>query len=195
MPNYVYNTLRIRGTLAERERFKSAIFLPRPTFEAFEAKQRNNYMNKEAFQNREDKFEAYIAEQYETTTDTWQIIQTLYPVQQVLLNSVSPSRNLTPEETVSRMAQYGALDWYRWCIQNWGSKWGDFSGKLICHNDKITVLTFESAWSSPQAGMVEVSKQFPLLHFRVNWKEEDVHWGMYSFKNGEVKRYWEGRYR
>lgn len=195
MPNYVNNTLRIRGKQEERQRFLDSIFVPRPTLEAFEAQERAVYMNQRIFKDDPDGFAEYIARNYEKTTDTLQILHTLFPCPSVLYKYESPARGLTPEEAARRLTEYGALDWYTWCNANWGSKWGDLDVKPGRHDDKITVLTFRSAWSSPRSGIIEVSNQFPALRFRVTWKEEDVYWGMYSCRNGKIKQFLEGRYR
>ena len=61
---------------------------------------------------------------------------------------------------------YGAKDWYDWCIDNYGTKWGD------CDIDvKDTVITFETAWSPLRQEIIKkFAKDFP--NFSYEWEEE-----------------------
>ncbi len=34
--------------------------------------------------------------------------------------------NLTTDEIAALTNAYGAVDWYGWCINNWGTKWGTY---------------------------------------------------------------------
>ena len=85
------------------------------------------------------------------------------------------------------IAKYGYTDWYGWCVDKWGTKWGDCDTDLF-HNDDSISLVFQSAWSPPVDGIVHISTLFPDLVFSMNWHEEgmDFYGGM-AVKNGEYK--------
>lgn len=69
--------------------------------------------------------------------------------------------------------------WYDWCINNWGTKWGD------CHTRKNTIsdgllYIFDTAWSPPTKGIVKLSEMFPDLKFVLVYEE-----GGMQFMGGE----------
>lgn len=60
---------------------------------------------------------------------------------------------------------------YGWCIENWGTKWGTYSGNgvvIVEHdNDMIEAqLSFESAWSPPRPVLEKMAELYPNLTFR-----------------------------
>lgn len=59
------------------------------------------------------------------------------------------------------MAKYGANNWYDWCNQNWGTKWGDYD-TTISREDGYIFLTFTTAWSCPVNFYQEHLKNFKL---------------------------------
>lgn len=90
------------------------------------------------------------------------------------------------DEQRRRVALYGAVDWYRWCINNWGTKWGDFQTKVVKDRCKQTVIKFESAWSPPTEALLTISKMFPKLKFHLRAKEEDCKAWAYGIQNGRM---------
>ena len=85
------------------------------------------------------------------------------------------------------IAKYGYADWYGWCVDKWGTKWGDCDTELLDASDTIDI-SFQSAWSPPVDGIVEISKLFPDLLFSMSWHEEgmDFYGGM-AVKNGKYE--------
>jgi hypothetical protein len=93
---------------------------------------------------------------------------------------------LTAEEQLDLMKKYGALNWYDWQIQNWGTKWGDCETVLTEHGDRRTTFSFETAWSPMTAGLMKISELFPKLKFKLNFFESGMGFrGTDVIKNGE----------
>lgn len=63
---------------------------------------------------------------------------------------------LTEEETEKLQEKYGAVDWYGWQINNWGTKWGTYSTKVttISSDGNPLLIQFESAWGPPSPEMM-----------------------------------------
>lgn len=67
-------------------------------------------------------------------------------------------RYLTIDEVNRRVAEYGAVDWYGWSVEHWGTKWGAYThthyelGFFKDYEDGVygrVDLRFETAWSAP----------------------------------------------
>jgi len=92
------------------------------------------------------------------------------------------------------LEKYGYTDWYHWCIDNWGSKWGD------CHLEIEDIqphyedgygfvqLRYDTAWGPINEGLTELSKLFPKLLFDNFYREEGMGFqGHFQVINGDVK--------
>lgn len=90
---------------------------------------------------------------------------------------------------VANIAKYGYRDWYEWCVDKWGTKWGDCDTELLDASDTID-MRFDSAWSPPVDGIIHISTLFPNLLFSMSWAEEgmDFYGGM-AVKNGQHALY------
>ena len=70
---------------------------------------------------------------------------------------------------VDNYLRYGATTWYDWCCQNWGTQWNagntDFSG-----NDMVT---FQTAWSTPEPVIKKLSEMYPDIRIEVTAYDED----------------------
>ena len=76
---------------------------------------------------------------------------------------------------------------YRWCIDNWGTKWGDCYTDLIQANDENLLFYFESAWGPPTEGLTKIAKDFPKLFFYLTYQEPGMCFEGYArWKNGEL---------
>lgn len=76
------------------------------------------------------------------------------------------------EETLARwQKEYGATSWYGWCCENWGTKW---SAGQCGFEDFGTMLqiSFDTAWSPPEAWIRKTSEVFPTLTFGVDYQVE-----------------------
>lgn len=78
----------------------------------------------------------------------------------------------------------GRPTWYRWNIDNWGTKWNSYSNKKEDDN----IFTFETAWCSVPEIIRQMSLQFPEIEIVYEYADEDTgaNTGVYLFKNGLV---------
>lgn len=56
---------------------------------------------------------------------------------------------LLKSEADRRMNEYGALNWYDWSYNNWGTKWNAYEVKLIDWSDTKLVVDIQTAWDTP----------------------------------------------
>lgn len=82
--------------------------------------------------------------------------------------------------------EYGAKDWYDWCVNNWGTKW-DVVAEIVCEHDGEVEYHFDSAWAPPISGLEKISKLFPGLGFELFYFEPGMCFGgVARMRNGEV---------
>lgn len=76
--------------------------------------------------------------------------------------------------------------WYRWSIDNWGTKWNAY-GQLDTRNSD-NIIFFQTAWSCPIDLIKKLSWIFPDLEFEIAWADEDLgsNLGTAKFKDGIV---------
>jgi len=66
---------------------------------------------------------------------------------------------------------YGCPTWYEWCIQNYGTKWGDYETTQEWDGDTL-VLHFRTAWSPPLVAMKHISAKWTDLTFEIAYFEQ-----------------------
>lgn len=91
----------------------------------------------------------------------------------------------------SNIAKYGVKDWYDWCIQTWGSKWGDcdldFSIETQIDDTATIELRYETAWSPITEGLERLSAKYKRMIFTTFYSEEGMGFqGYHKTANGEV---------
>lgn len=108
------------------------------------------------------------------------------------------------------LKDYGYADWFSFCCEVWGSKWGfchtaftNNDGKTIESKDdlhsnleltgKIEIKT-DCAWSPAEGLMKKICELYPDIEFRCEWGEEQVteYYGVFTYdkENG-----WEEKYK
>lgn len=115
-------------------------------------------------------------------------------------------KEFLPQEIQDRIAEaetnHRMYGWYGWNVNNWGTKWdasdptveyneGDYLGE---HGTTSSIdFAFRTAWSPPTAFLVELSRQYPLLHIENEWQEEQGFGAVEIFNNGEgtLDREWD----
>ena len=80
--------------------------------------------------------------------------------------------------------KYGYIDWYYWCIDNWGTKWNAMDVLL----DEDNTLCFDTAWSAPRPVIKKLAELFPAVSIVHKWSDEDVgnNTGHIEFENGKI---------
>ena len=91
------------------------------------------------------------------------------------------------EKYVSNYQQYGALTWYEWCNNNWGTKWNACEPWFEETDNQLTYY-FDTAWSAPFPIFEELSRRFPNIKVRVEYRNEDGYECIWNriYENGEV---------
>ena len=118
----------------------------------------------------------------------------LHPLPKALEGNTSPLRKLEGEDDEQfkeRMAEnirlYGAEDWYRWQIDNWGTKW-DAKDTIVEQLDETNFnVRFNTAWSPPIDWFEKVIPMYPQLEFDLIFDEESCdHCGRMTGRDGEI---------
>lgn len=108
------------------------------------------------------------------------------PMPQELEGSTSPARigdgendTITEERSAELKHKYGYDNWYDWCCNIWGTKWGCYDLEI---NDEQ--LCFTTAWSPMDDNIIKLmSQDFPNMLWSY---EEEQGWGAeISIENGE----------
>lgn len=71
---------------------------------------------------------------------------------------------------ITNILTYGASSWYEWCIANWGTKWNAYTVK----EEDVDIITFETAWSSPDPVIRKLSEMYPGVLVEHWWADEDT---------------------
>lgn len=87
---------------------------------------------------------------------------------------------------------------YAWCLDNWGTKWGDYDTcmtyepyeRVDSGGEWVVGYEFQSAWCPANEAFVSISKMFPSLMFVVSWEEEGCQsMGGFVCRNGVFADY------
>lgn len=74
---------------------------------------------------------------------------------------------------------------YSWCIDNWGSKWGDCHTFVTIYPNGTLLLSFDSAWGPCIEGFDYIAEEFPELGFSyIFWEMGMMFEGRYAWKKG-----------
>jgi len=103
-------------------------------------------------------------------------------------------RPFTPEEVKTLKEKYGCLSWYDWCVNHWDTKWSD-STTVVTTSATSVKMRMNTPWSPPLKGLLEVSKKFPKLKFRISYYERGMAYkGSMTFNDGLVLEETSGTY-
>ena len=111
------------------------------------------------------------AEQTESK-ETYSILEKTLPCPEELRNV---DANSTKRPTM--LKKYGASDWYEWCNDNWGTKWGDYDTELEDFEpgeDDAVFFTYTTAWGPATQGLLNLSKLYPDLLFANLFEESGM---------------------
>jgi hypothetical protein len=132
-----------------------------------------------------------------TAKDGYDILNNLYPCPEDLTGFPSrhgtiPDDDPDKEQKLANIAKYGSADWYDWCVEHWGTKWGDCDTEHVESYDgddglKTSMYRFSTAWSPPQEGIVHIAESFKPLLFDLRYQEPGMGFCGYArIGNGEV---------
>ena len=87
---------------------------------------------------------------------------------------------------ILNVEKFGAMDWYSWSIEHWGTKWN------ACHNlydieNSPNEIMFDTAWGNVAELIAKLSTMYPKNEFHFEFAEEWIgnQCGNLTFKNGE----------
>lgn len=77
--------------------------------------------------------------------------------------------------------------WYTWCVNNWGTKWGDYETQLFREVDEA-IFHYQTAWGPfSDEFLQKISKPFPTLTFLMQYQETGCCFaGVSAVRNGDV---------
>lgn len=89
---------------------------------------------------------------------------------------------------VDNFLQYGSIDWYQWCKENWGTKWNAYGYEDVPAPPAENVLTYLTAWDGVPKLVAALSNRFPDVKFQYEYADEDVGFnvGRIDFLDGET---------
>lgn len=98
-----------------------------------------------------------------------------------LVDTVAPSR----ENNKKLIDKYGADNWYDWSVNNWGTKWNAYDVDV---DREYNHVEFNTAWATPFAFFLKVSKKYKGVKITVKYADEDYghNVGVYTLEGGVV---------
>jgi len=80
------------------------------------------------------------------------------------------------ETLVQNFYSYEFFDWYEWRVKTWGTKWDAYNISPEWYGDDNCIhIDFSTAWSVPNAILIELSRMFPEVNIQNAYADED--WG------------------
>lgn len=77
------------------------------------------------------------------------------------------------ERYYNNYKECGYFTWYKWSIDNWGTKWNAYESNIVDSNNNEVDIIFYTAWSGvPDLINILVDK-FPHLYFEYDYADED----------------------
>ena len=71
------------------------------------------------------------------------------------------------------------VDWYDWCIKNWGTKWDRYEYKVVRQGQAGLELRFTTAWVPPFTLFDYLVETYHDIWIRCDWSEEGGKAGVY----------------
>ena len=79
--------------------------------------------------------------------------------------------------------KYGAVSWYYWCLNNWGTKWNASYADINTFSNGA-IIYFQTAWSGVPELIKKLSEMFPELNIEYKYADEDFTYNCgYGFTN------------
>lgn len=70
---------------------------------------------------------------------------------------------------IHNIIDHGALTWYEWRIEHWGTKWDAYDVRWVDEE-----LVFSTAWSPAVPVIRTLSRMFPTVRIDWRWADEDM---------------------
>jgi hypothetical protein len=66
----------------------------------------------------------------------------------------------------------GYVSWYKWCLENWGTKW-DAMNAMVYSQNNSAIFFFQTAWDGVPMLIDKLHELFPNLKFEYMYADED----------------------
>lgn len=99
-------------------------------------------------------------------------------------NMIIPQPDNIEKGDCSGTHDEGVVCWYRWNVDNWGTKWGAYDAEI-----GEETLKFDTAWSHPTPIIAVLAERFPDAVIKVKYADEDLGYnlGDYVVEGGQVE--------
>lgn len=157
MPNWVYNSVSVTGDAADVARLKEQ-----------------------------------VGKTYVATHDVWDVDTKKMTRKAVECSDSFSFWNIVNPPEDKRHLYWAASDasadktwgWYNWNNANWGTKWDASDVSLSEVSDEHLIYTFQTAWGSPDAALMNLAGQYPMLSISNEWEEEQGFGGTFDYTEG-----------
>ena len=157
-----------------------------------------------------EKFVAFVTNNGpDKEDDKYELFKKLIPMPKELEGTTSPSKS-SNEELIKK---YGTDNWYDWCNNNWGTKWGDYDidksqvASLVKYSYPMGIdgckdydnaiedtsnsyvhFYYDTAWAPGSDELCNaLSIQFPELNFNLYYEEQGMGFaGQVKIKQGAI---------
>jgi len=110
------------------------------------------------------------------------------PMPEMLSAATASFPKVLTKEDKARIKATGFKDWYERNCKVLGTKW-DVEGTIMESSKTKLGYTFNSAWSPPIQGVINISKQYPKLTFSLDFDEPGMDFaGTVVIRNGKILR-------
>lgn len=108
-----------------------------------------------------------------------------------LRHTVAPNDQIDALEQQFLIDLHGAIDWYDWSIENWGTKWNAYRIKVTRKSPSELQYTFNTANNSINRNLLAaIISKHPNLEFELRYIGEVMEiFGHYWAKNPNIIRY------
>ena len=154
MPNWVSNSVRVKGNGEELQRF---------------AKQAGATYRRKFHELTEDGLVWVDGEVSDRHLSFWNFVRPDDSIMDEYCGEEPRNRSL------AEMIEHASNHWYDWNVRNWGCKW-DASDVYFEDWDGELAYDFDTPWGFPEGAVRAMVAQYPTLNFTIRFVEEQG-WG------------------
>lgn len=200
MPNWAFNTLTIAGDEKRLQElkdhvgvsdnqfdFNTIILMPRPLYDTESSLKTDQLLGFYCYLNNLD-----VPDDCPSTA----VYDTYRDCKDQKKEAIEDANKLTQKEldygkrAYDNLIEYGYIDWYKWAINNWGTKWNSDETTFEDEGDGKLHYYFNTAWCAPIPVIEELSRQFPdlVLSLEVSYEGGEPP-DIFVFSAGDIKQF------
>jgi hypothetical protein len=91
-------------------------------------------------------------------------------------NADGTQTGIGDDQITALYEEYGAANWYDWCLSRWGCKWDAHFVEYCGLSEEFgeARLSFDTAWNPPEEIYAWIRRNFPEIHINWFYKEEGM---------------------